>query len=107
MTDTEAERGSGPATQALPGDLHWDPFDPDLKGDPYPVWRRLREEAPCYHNEEFDFWTLSRFEDVDAAHRDPSIFSSAHGIVLERMSPTPVDSGMMISRDPPEHTRLG
>jgi cytochrome P450 len=66
----------------------------------------MRDEEPAYYNEEFDFWALSRFEDVDAAHRDPATFSSAHGIVLERMSPTPVDTGMMISRDPPEHTRL-
>ena len=106
MTDTDAtpQRDADTATQ--PGDLHWDPFDPDLKHDPYPVWRRLREEAPCYYNKEFDFWALSRFDDVDAAHRDPSTFSSAHGIILERMSPIPMDTGMMISRDPPEHTRL-
>lgn len=106
MTDTDATPQRGADAAAQPGDLHWDPFDPDLKHDPYPVWRRLREEAPCYYNKEFDFWALSRFDDVDAAHRDPSTFSSAHGIILERMSPIPMDSGMMISRDPPEHTRL-
>jgi cytochrome P450 len=66
----------------------------------------MRDEAPAYYNQEFDFWALSRFEDVDAAHRDPATFSSAHGTVLESMSPTPVETGMMIFRDPPEHTRL-
>ena len=106
MTDTDARQHRGPRSPAQPDDLRWDPLDPDLKSEPYPVWRRLRDEAPCYYNEEFDFWALSRFEDVDAAHRDPSTFSSAHGIVLERMTPTPTESGMMITRDPPEHTRL-
>jgi cytochrome P450 len=95
-----------PSNGEQAGGLRWDPLDPAQKDDPYPVWRRMRDEAPAYYNDEFDFWALSRFEDVDAAHRDSATFSSAYGIVLERMSPTPVDTGMMISRDPPEHTRL-
>ena len=89
------------------GDLYWDPFDKSLRVDPHPVWRRLRDEAPLYYNERHDFWALSRFADVDAAHRDPKTFSSAHGTVLELMTTDLIGSeGMMIFLDPPEHTRL-
>jgi cytochrome P450 len=87
--------------------VYWDPFDVELDRDPYAVWRRLRDDAPVYHNERFDFFALSRFHDVEAAHRDPATFSSAHGTVLEIMGPAPVGaSGLMIFLDPPDHTRL-
>ena len=86
--------------------LNWDPFDEDLDRNPYPVWKRLRDDAPLYRNDEYDFWALSRFEDVEAAHRDPSVFSSAHGTVLERMEVEAGGSRMMIFLDPPDHTML-
>ncbi len=88
-------------------DLYWDPLDKELRIDPHPLWKRLRDEAPLYYNERYDFWTLSRFADVDAAHRDPQLFSSAHGTVLEFMSSELMNrEGMMIFLDPPDHTRL-
>jgi cytochrome P450 len=86
--------------------LYWDPYDVALDTDPYDTWRRLRDDAPVYRNDRFDFWALSRFDDVEAAHRDPATFSSAHGTVLEMMSEDPYPSSMMIFMDPPEHTRL-
>jgi cytochrome P450 len=86
--------------------IGWDPYDPDLDDDPYPVWHRLRDEAPVYRNDRYDFWALSRFEDIEAAHRDNSTFSSAYGTVLERMGPDTAETGMMIFLDPPEHTGL-
>ncbi len=89
-----------------PADLHWDPFDQSIKADPHRVWRRMRDEAPLYRNDQHGFWALSRFDDVDAAHRDPKTFSSAHGTVLELMEDEPSRTGMMIFMDPPEHTRL-
>lgn len=49
---------------------YWDPYDVTIDADPYPVWKRLRDEAPVYRNERFDFWALSRFADVEAAHRN-------------------------------------
>lgn len=85
---------------------YWDPYDTAIDADPYPVWRRLRDEAPLYRNDRFDFWALSRFDDVEAAHRDPATFSSAHGTVLEMMSPDGPPTRMMIFLDPPEHTRV-
>lgn len=87
-------------------DIYWDPFDESLKDDPHPRWRRLREEAPVYYNDKYDFWALSRFEDVERAHRDPKVYSSAHGTVLEMMTEQAQHQGMMIFLDPPEHTVL-
>jgi len=87
-------------------DLYWDPIDVAIDDDPYDTWRRLRDEAPLYRNERYDFWALSRFADVEAAHRDPATFVSSHGTVLELMTDQPVPSGMMIFQDPPEHSRL-
>ncbi len=87
-------------------DLAWDPFDAVLDSDPHPTWKRLRNEAPLYRNEEFDFWALSRFDDVERAHKDPKTFSSAHGTVLEMMTPEAGQNGMMIFLDPPDHTVL-
>ena len=87
-------------------DIYWDPFDTDIDTDPHPVWKRMRDEAPLYRNDRFDFWALSRFADVEAAHRDHATFSSAHGTVLEMMSPQPMGGGFMIFMDPPDHTQL-
>ena len=85
---------------------YWDPFDTDLDDDPHEVWRRLRDEQPVYRNDRYDFWALSRFADVEAAHRDPATFSSARGTVLELMGHDMSGTGQMIFMDPPEHTRL-
>src|ERR1700741_1702485 len=59
---------------------YWDPYQADQRQAPYEAWRRLRDEAPVYHNERFGFWALSRFSDVLAASLDTETFSSAHGI---------------------------
>jgi cytochrome P450 len=88
-------------------EISWDPFDPALRDDPYPLWKRLRDEAPAYFNTQYEFWALSRFDDVEAAHRDARTFSSAHGIALEYMTPDPYPTtGQFIQIDPPQHTRL-
>jgi cytochrome P450 len=87
-------------------DISWDPFDTEIDSDPYEVWRRMRDEAPVYRNDRYDFWALSRYDDVEAAHRDPVTYSSAHGTVLEMMGPEPMQGGFMIFMDPPDHTQL-
>src|SRR5271155_5343475 len=89
-----------------PDDLRWDPFDESLKDDPHSVWKRLRDEAPVYYDDQYNFWALSRFEDIDRAHRDPQRYSSAHSTVLESMTEEAQSEGMMIFLDPPEHTVL-
>jgi cytochrome P450 len=87
-------------------DLYWDPYDEEIERSPYEVWRRMRDEAPVYRNEKHDFYALTRFADVEAAHRDPQTFSSARGTVLELMGPDLSRTGQMIFLDPPEHTSL-
>ncbi|MGF7235389.1 MAG: cytochrome P450 [Frankia sp.] len=87
-------------------DLYWDPFDKAIDVDPHPLWRRMRDDAPVYHNEKFAFYALSRHTDVDKAHLDPATYSSAYGTVLELMTPEPWDTGQMIFMDPPAHTTL-
>ncbi len=86
---------------------YWDPFDTAIDSQPYGVWKRLRDEAPVYRNDRYDFWALSRFEDVEAAHLDEATYSSSRGTVLELMSGGDMSqSGQMIFMDPPEHTSL-
>jgi len=87
--------------------LRWDPFDRSLHRDPFGVWARLRDEAPVYHNDEYDFYALSRFTDVVEASLTPEVFSSAHGVTLDAISPDPLDPPRaMIMMDPPDHTAM-
>ena len=53
-------------------EIYWDPFDDVIDDDPYPVWKRMRDEAPLYRNDRYGFYAYSRFADVEAAHRDPA-----------------------------------
>jgi cytochrome P450 len=88
------------------GPLYWDPFDPALRDDPYPLWRRLRDEAPAWYNDRYDFWVLSRYHDIEVAQKNTRIFSSAHGTTIELMTDEPMHTGMIIAMDPPAHTQL-
>ncbi|MFA1547637.1 cytochrome P450 [Actinomadura chokoriensis] len=87
-------------------------FDPygfhEVDADPYPVYARLREEAPVHRNEELDFWALSRHADVVSAFRDPARFSSANGPLLERRAwgPQAQEAMSFIAMDAPRHTRM-
>lgn len=86
-------------------DLYYDPWDAEIDIDPYPTYRRLRDEAPVYYNARHDFWALSRYADVDAALRDSSRLSSARGDILEVVKANPVmPPGVFINEDPPLHT---
>jgi cytochrome P450 len=85
-------------------DLYYDPYDFAIDSDPHPVWRRLRDEAPLYRNDEYDFWALSRFADVEAGLLDWSRYSSARGSVLEIIrSGSALLPGVMLFEDPPIH----
>jgi cytochrome P450 len=85
--------------------IYYDPYDYEIDVDPHPVWRRMRDEQPLYWNERYEFWALSRFEDVWAAYHDTTTFSSSHGVQLETLA-APVDHPSMIFMDPPEHDGL-
>ena len=94
-------------TPVGPSDLYYDPYDYEIDANPHPIWRRMRDEAPLYRNDRYDFFALSRFDDVLAASLDSETYSSAHGTVLEMMSESSAgSSAMMIWMDPPDHTRL-
>jgi cytochrome P450 len=84
----------------------WDPLVP--LDDPYPIYRRLRHEAPCYHHETRDLWALSRFEDVQAAAKDWETFSSAGGTGndVDDTYQLFLPAGDLPAADPPVHTRL-
>jgi cytochrome P450 len=91
-------------TVSAPNDVYFDPYDVELNADPYPMFRRLREEAPLYYNEQHDFYTLSRFDDVDDALVDYQTFSSARGAILEIIKANiDIPPGTVIFEDPPIH----
>lgn len=85
--------------------LQYDPYDYEIDKDPHPVWRLMREQRPLYWNERYEFFALSRFEDVWTAYHDPTTYSSSHGVQLETLD-RPVEHASMIFMDPPEHDTL-
>ena len=90
--------------------VEFDPFSDEYFNDPSDVYRRLRDEAPVYFNENYGFYALSRFADVVAAHRDWQGFSSTHGVDLSMLTKTDParvrEMRSIIMMDPPEHDRL-
>lgn len=84
--------------------VRFDPYSYEHHEDPYPTYRRLRDEAPAYLDDERGFWALSRHDDVRAALDDWPTFSSTGGITLERG--TDRLEPMLIEMDPPRHTEL-
>ena len=86
-------------------DVYYDPYDVDIDADPYPVFRRLREEEPLYRNETHDFYALSRYADVEAGLKDRETYISGRGAILELIkSDIEMPSGVIIFEDPPVHT---
>ncbi|HVS69245.1 MAG TPA: cytochrome P450 [Mycobacteriales bacterium] len=99
MTQTAAPHASGP--------VEFDPFSDDFYNAPWQTYRRMRDEAPVYYNAKYDFYAITRHEDVLAAYRDTETFSSARGIDLGMVlsgetSPVP----LVILMDPPEHRTM-
>jgi cytochrome P450 len=87
------------------GPVCWDPYNTQIFVNPYPVFRRLREEAPIYYNEEYDFYAVSRYDDVMRGLGDRDTFSSAQGNILESIQHKPViPDALFIWQDPPKHT---
>ena len=106
-----------PATSVL-----YDPLDPGTAADPYPVYTRLRDEAPVCRVEADDVWAVSRYDDVTAVLRDPGTFSSAAmrdfmtgGAARRHRARNPWadqasmmfgNSRVVLAVDPPDHTVL-
>ncbi|MGH3551843.1 MAG: cytochrome P450, partial [Mycobacterium sp.] len=82
----------------------FDPFSEEFFNSPYEMYRRMREEAPVYYDEKYDFYALTRHEDVAAAFKDFETYSSARGVDLAmvRSGQTPSPKSI-IFMDPPEH----
>jgi cytochrome P450 len=84
--------------------LYWDPYDARFKDDPWPLFRRLREEAPLYYNGKHDFYAVSRAADAERVLTDWTTFSSARGGILEFIkSGIEMPPGTLIFEDPPAH----
>ena len=88
--------------------VEYNPFSEEcIKGDPLPIYKQLRDEAPAYYLEEYDTWALSRFEDIWKASGDMKNLTAAKGTtsahLLTKVQPVTPMINMM---DPPDHTRL-
>src|ERR1700733_15325664 len=87
--------------------VYYDPYDIGIIADPYPTYARLREEAPIYYNERYDFWALSRYSDVEQAlgtsYASPRRTRSTLELVKSEFD---MPGGVTMFQDPPEHSML-
>lgn len=91
-------------TGASATEVYYDPFDFDIDDDPYPIWKRLRDEAPLYHNDKYNFYALSRYEDVSRELMNFDTFRSGRGTTMDIiMSGVEVPPGIILFEDPPIH----
>jgi cytochrome P450 len=85
-------------------EVYYDPYDFEIDTDPYPVWKRLRDEKPLYYNEKHDFYALSRWADVESCSSDWKTYISSKGTLLELIKMDfPIPPGSIIFEDPPDH----
>ena len=85
-------------------ELYYDPFDFAIDDDPYPVWKRMRVEAPLYHNDKHNFFALSRYDDVAQALPDWQTYRSGRGTTADILfSGIEVPPGILLFEDPPLH----
>jgi cytochrome P450 len=85
-------------------DVYYDPYDFEIDADPYPVWRRMRDEAPLYYNEKYDFFAVSRYEDVERGLIDWQTYRSGRGSILELIkTEMEIPPGIILFEDPPIH----
>src|SRR6516165_9280622 len=85
--------------------VYFDPYDVSINADPYPTYARLREEAPIYYNQRYDFWALSRHEDVQAAMVNWQTFTSTRSDILDIIKAgVELPPGVILFEDPPVHT---
>ena len=99
MVDTHpVSRGADP--------LRWDPLV--VLEDPYPTYRRLRDEAPLYHDDQRDIWAFTRYDDVQSAARDWATYASgaSGGNDLDNGAELFQPAGDLAGVDPPTHERI-
>jgi cytochrome P450 len=85
-------------------ELYYDPYDPDIDDNPYPVWKRMREEAPLYYNEKYSFYALSRYDDVARELHNWETYRSGRGTTADILfNNIEVPPGILLFEDPPLH----
>jgi cytochrome P450 len=85
-------------------EIEYDPFDVVTARDPYPVYRRLRDDAPLYYSERFDFYAVTRFEDVERALKSRDALVNGRGTTLSLVaSEAQIPPGTLVFEDPPTH----
>ena len=85
--------------------VSYDPYDVVINADPYPAFRRLREESPLYYNAQYDFFAVSRYDDVEQGLKDRETYISGRGAILELIrADLEMPPGVFIFEDPPVHT---
>ena len=87
--------------------IQYDPYMPEIKEDPYPVYKRLRDESPVHYVERFDAWALALFEDIWVASEDRVHYSTVNA-TAERsfLEGEPSNHQSLASLDPPRHDEL-
>ncbi|SLK03117.1 cytochrome P450 [Novosphingobium mathurense] len=82
----------------------FDPYSPAIDADPFPAYKVLRDEYPCFWSEQAGKWVLSRYDDILAALSNWRVYSSAQGNLVDEF---PGRAGSTLgSSDPPRHDRL-
>ena len=91
-------------TGAKAVELYYDPYDFDIDDNPYPVWKRMREEAPLYYNDKYNFYALSRYEDVERELHNWETYRSGRGTTADILfNNIEVPPGILLFEDPPLH----
>jgi cytochrome P450 len=84
----------------------YDPFSAEFQADPFTVYKWMRDEAPVYYNEKWNWWALSRWEDVRGAALDPDTFLSYEGIDLDATATDQGGAGFLPNIDNPRHDEV-
>lgn len=85
--------------------VYYDMYDREVYASPYETFRRLRNEAPVYYNEKYNFYALSRHDDLGRVLGDRETFISGKGMVYNIISTDfEMPPGLFITEDPPMHT---
>lgn len=91
-------------TGASTAEIYYDPFDFEIDDNPYPIWKRMRDEVPLYYNEKYNFYALSRYEDVAPELTNWETYRSGRGTTMDIiMSGIQVPPGVILFEDPPLH----
>lgn len=95
--------------------VDYNPLLPEARTDPYPLYRRLREQDPVHWSEVMDAWVLTRYDDVVAVLKDRRFSANRRGarnrfaqqaMAMEERAGALARANTMLTADPPEHTRL-